>query len=150
VRRHHLYRRQAPLHGVSGATRPQIICPQHHCASIHRLIQWRVTELCGRNGVGGSKHAAGIVYSVYSDGFLTVEVQGRWHMLPARQPCTALLGRRVRKWNARNVIARSITAECDGASPNFTARSGVGVGEMPRRRVLWGFLGLAVGPVQIA
>jgi hypothetical protein len=57
------------LHGVSGATRPRIICPQRHCASIHRLIQWHITELHGRNGVGGSKDAAKIVYSVYSDDF---------------------------------------------------------------------------------
>jgi len=71
VRRHHLCRRQAPLHGASGATRPRIICPQRHCASIHRLIQWRQTEIYGGNGVGGSKEAARIVYSVYSDGFLT-------------------------------------------------------------------------------
>jgi hypothetical protein len=59
------------LQGVSGATRPQIICPPLHCAGIHLLIQWRVTELYGRNGVGGSKDAAKIVYSVYCDGFLT-------------------------------------------------------------------------------
>jgi len=83
----------------------------HYCASIHRLIQWRVTELYGRNGVGGSKDAAKIVYSVSSDSFLTrVKVQRRWHMLPARRPCKALLGHRVREWNARNVIARSIDA----------------------------------------
>ena len=71
VRRVHLCRRRAPLQGVSGATRPQIICPQRNCAGIHLLIQWRVTELYGRNGVGGSKDAAKIVYSVYCDGFLT-------------------------------------------------------------------------------
>jgi len=65
VRRHHLCRRQAPLHGVSWATRPQIICPQRHCASIQRLMQWRVTEIYGRNGVGGSKDAARIVHSVF-------------------------------------------------------------------------------------
>ena len=28
----------------------------------------------------------------------------------ARRPCTALLGQRVRKWNARNFIARPIMA----------------------------------------
>ena len=28
----------------------------------------------------------------------------------ARRPCTALLGHRVRKWNARNVIARTVTS----------------------------------------
>jgi len=68
VRQHHLCRRQAPLHGVSGATRSHILCPQRHCARIHRLIQWRVTELYGRNGVGGSEDDAKIVYS---RGFLT-------------------------------------------------------------------------------
>jgi len=67
VRQHHLCRRQAPLYGVSRATRQQIICPQRRCGSIHRLIQERV----GRNGVGGSRGAAKIVYSVYFDGFLT-------------------------------------------------------------------------------
>jgi len=62
---------KAPLHGVSGATRPHTLCPQRHCASIHRLIQWRVTEFYGRNGVGGSEDAAKIVFSVYSGGSLT-------------------------------------------------------------------------------
>ena len=47
----------------------------------------------------------------------------------ARRPCTALLGQRVRRWNARNVVARPITAYSDGASPNFTLRRGVDVGE---------------------
>jgi hypothetical protein len=28
-------------------------------------MQWRVTELYGRNGVGGGKDAAKIVYSVF-------------------------------------------------------------------------------------
>ena len=93
VRRVHLCRRQAPLHGVSGATRPQIICPQRRCASSHRLTQWRVTELYGRKGVGGSKDAAKIVYSVCCDGFLTrVKVSRRWHMLPARRPCKHFWG----------------------------------------------------------
>ena len=50
-------------------------------------------------------------------------------MLPARQHCKALLGHRVRKWNARNVIARSINAQHNGASTYFTVRNGVGVGE---------------------
>ena len=45
--------------------------PQRRCASSHRLTQWRVTELYGRKGVGGSKDAAKIVYSVCCDGFLT-------------------------------------------------------------------------------
>ena len=40
-----------------------------HCAIIYCRIQWRVTELYGRNCVGGSKDAAKIVYSVYSDVF---------------------------------------------------------------------------------
>jgi len=36
----------------------------------------------------------------------------RFHLanFGARRPCTALLGHRVRKWNARDVIARPITA----------------------------------------
>ena len=51
--------------GISRATRPSIKCPQRYCASIHRLTQWRVTDVYGRNGVGGCKDAAKIVYSVY-------------------------------------------------------------------------------------
>jgi len=47
VRRHCLCRRQAALHGASGAPRPQMECPQRRCADIHRLILWRVTELYG-------------------------------------------------------------------------------------------------------
>jgi hypothetical protein len=46
-RRHRLCRRQAPLHGASRATRPQISCPQGHHATNHRVIAWRVTELYG-------------------------------------------------------------------------------------------------------
>ena len=146
VRRVHLCRRQAPLHGVSGATRPQIICPKRHCGSIHRLIQWHVTDLYGRNGVGGSRGAAKIVYSVCFDGFLTEAVQRRRHMLPARRPCEALLGHRVCKWNARDVIARSITAKYNGASPNFTPRNGVGVGEDAAKTGLLGFPRSVCGP----
>jgi len=151
VRRHHLCRRQAPLHGVSGATRQHIICPQRHCGSIHRLIQWRVTELYGRNGVGGSRGAAKNVYSVYFNGVQTEEVQRRWHMLPTRRPCKALLGHRVRKWNGRNTSSR------DQSPPNTMARhrtlrraKASASAKMPRRRVFWGFLGLSVGPVQIS
>jgi len=40
--RHRLCRRQAALHGVSGATRPQRECPQRHRATNHCLIQCRV------------------------------------------------------------------------------------------------------------
>jgi len=40
-------RRQAPLHGASRATRPQISCPQGHHATNHRLITWRVNKLYG-------------------------------------------------------------------------------------------------------
>ena len=58
MRRDHLCRRQAPLYGVSWATRPQIKCPKRHGASIHRLIRWRVTGLYGRNGVGVGEDAA--------------------------------------------------------------------------------------------
>jgi len=47
----------------------------------------------------------------------------------ARRPCTALLRQRVRKPNARNVMAQAFAAQHNGASPNFTARNGVGVGE---------------------
>ena len=53
----------------------------------------------------------------------------------ARRPCTALLGHRVRKWNARDVIARPITTLHNGASPNFTACDGVGVGEDAVKKV---------------
>ena len=45
--RHRLCRRQAPLNGASRATRTQMICPQRHHATNHRLITWRVTELYG-------------------------------------------------------------------------------------------------------
>ena len=71
MRRHRLCRRQAALHGASGATRQQIICPQRHCGSMHRPTQGRVTELYGRNGVDGSRGITKIAYSVYFDGFLT-------------------------------------------------------------------------------
>jgi len=86
-------------------------CPQRHRATSHHLTQWRVTELYGVQWRRRGEANANIVYSMYSDGFFDrVEVQRRWHMLPARRPCNALLGHRVRKWNGRNVIARSITA----------------------------------------
>ena len=48
-------RRQAALQGASGATRPQIICPQRRCANNRRLITWRVTELYGAPGVVGGE-----------------------------------------------------------------------------------------------
>jgi hypothetical protein len=47
----------------------------------------------------------------------------------AGRPSKALLERRVRKSYVRNVVARPFTASSNGASPNFTARNGVGVGE---------------------
>jgi hypothetical protein len=59
----------------------------------------------------------------------------------ARRPYTALLGQRVRRWNARNVIARLITAYSDGASPNFTMRRGVDVGEDAAKIVCSGVSG---------
>ena len=58
MRRHHLCWRQAPFHGVSGATRPYIICPQRHRAAIHHIIPWRVTELYGAHGVEVGEDAA--------------------------------------------------------------------------------------------
>ena len=73
VRRHHLCRRQAPFHGFSGATRPQIICPQRHRATIHHIRPWRVTELYGAHGVEVGGEAAKIVPA----GSDTVEVQRR-------------------------------------------------------------------------
>jgi len=72
--RHRLCRSQAALHGASGAPRPKMECPQRHHATNHRIKTWGVTELYGRNGVGGCKHAAEIVYAVSSGGFLTVRV----------------------------------------------------------------------------
>jgi len=113
VRRHHLCRRQAPLHGVSGATRPQIICPQRHFASIHRLIQWRVTELydarwrrrrrrCREDCVSETDRLEDWKFRD-REGADTAYVG-------ARRPCTVLLGQRVRKSYARNVIARPIKA----------------------------------------
>ena len=40
-------RRQAALQGASGATRPQMKCPQRRCANNRRLMTWRVIELYG-------------------------------------------------------------------------------------------------------
>ena len=45
--RHRLCRRQAALHGASGAARSQTDCPQRHRATNHRMTTWRVTELYG-------------------------------------------------------------------------------------------------------
>jgi hypothetical protein len=53
------------------------------------------------------------------------------------RPCKAFLWRRVREWNARNVIARPIMALYNGASPNFTARTGVSVGEDAAKMEGW-------------
>jgi len=47
MRRHRLCRRQAALHGASGAPRSQMECPQRHRATNHRLMNWCVTELYG-------------------------------------------------------------------------------------------------------
>jgi len=44
---HRVCRRQAPLHGASGARRPSMECPQRHDAITQRLITWRVNELYG-------------------------------------------------------------------------------------------------------
>jgi hypothetical protein len=49
------------LHGVSGATRRQIICPQRHRATIYHIITWRVTELYGAHAVEVGEDAAKIV-----------------------------------------------------------------------------------------
>ena len=43
MRCHRLCRRQAALHSISWATRPQMECPQRHRATDRRLIIWRVT-----------------------------------------------------------------------------------------------------------
>jgi len=56
----------------------------------------------------------------------------------AGRPCKALLERRVRKSYVRDVVARTFTASANGASPNFTARSGVGVGEDAAKMVYSG------------
>jgi len=145
--RHHLCRRQAPLHGVSRATRPQIICPQRHCASIHRLIQWRVTELYGRNGVGGSKDAERMVYSVSSDGFLT-ERKCRDAGI-----CCQPGGLARRLWGAASANVMPATSSRDQSPPNTmachrTLRRAVASAsaKMPRRRVFWGFLWSVCGP----
>jgi hypothetical protein len=153
VRRVHLCRRQAPLQGVSGATRPQIICPQRHCASSHRLIQWRVTELYGRNGVGGSKDAAKIVYSVYEycDGFLT-----EWKCRDAGICCQpGGLARRF--WGTASANGMPATSSRDQSPPNTMARhralrraTASASAKMQRRRVFLGFPCLSVGPVQIS
>jgi len=45
VRVHRLCRRPAALHGASGATRPQMECPQRRRTTNHRIFRWRVTEL---------------------------------------------------------------------------------------------------------
>jgi hypothetical protein len=106
-------RRQAALHGVSAATRLQTKCPQPHCASIHRLIQWRATERFGAQRRRRRQRCfEDCIYG--SDrledwDFRDCECAETAHV-GARRPCTALLGHRVRKWNARNLIARPITA----------------------------------------
>ena len=58
----------------------------------------------------------------------------------ARRPCTALLRQRVRKPNACNVMAQAFAAQHNGASPNFTSRSGVGVGEDAAKIVFLGVM----------
>jgi len=80
-------------------------------AALYRHRRCREGDvLQGHSTVLGSQHA----YTIYVD---------------ARRPCTAHLGRRARKWHVRNFIAQSFTAQQHGASPNFTARNGLGVGE---------------------
>jgi hypothetical protein len=107
-----LCRRQAALHGASGVTHPQTKCPQRHRATKQCLIQWRVTELygarwrrrrrrCREDRVPGSDR-------LEDWKFRDCECADTAYV-GARRPCTALLGHRVRKWNARDVIARPIT-----------------------------------------
>jgi len=108
--RHRLCRRQAALHGASGAPRPQRKCPQRHHATNHRLITWRVTELFG---VQRRRHRRrcreDCVFWLTEWKFRDTEYADITYV-GARRPCTAFLGRRVRKPNARNVIAQAFIA----------------------------------------
>jgi len=63
-----------------------------------------------RNGVGVGEDAAKNVSS-WADGEEVQRLRIRRHTyVGARRPCTAFLGRRVRKWNARNAIAQAFIA----------------------------------------
>jgi hypothetical protein len=83
-----------------------------------------------RSGVGVGEDAAKIVYSgrLTDRQFRDAEYADTAYV-GAGRPCKALLERRVRKSYVRNVVARTFTASSNGASPIFTARNGVGVGE---------------------
>jgi len=123
VRRNCLCRRQAALHGASGAPRPQVACPQRHCATNHCLMTWRLTEIYGKPWRRRRRRCR-------EDFILSGLHRGKTGRseLPAyvgaRRPCTALLGQRVRKWNAHNVVAQTFAAYQCVASQNFTARNG--------------------------
>ena len=103
--------RQAALHGASGAPPPRTECPQSHRATNHCRIQWRVTEIygaqwrrrrrrCREDCVHGSERLEDWKFRDCECADTAYAGAGR--------PCTALLGHRVRKWNARNIIAPPI------------------------------------------
>jgi hypothetical protein len=117
------------LHGVSGATRPQIICLQRRCASNYRLIQWFVTELYGRNGVSGT------------DAGICCQPGGLARRFWGTASANGMPKTSSRDQSPRNSMTRHRTLRHATASASA---------KMPRRRVFWGFLGLSVGPVQIS
>ena len=61
-----------------------------------------------RNGVGVGEDAVKIVSSGVTDWKFRDAECADTAYVGTRRPCTALMGRCVRKWNARNVIAQTI------------------------------------------
>ena len=70
MRRHRLCRRQAVLHGASGAPRPHTELPERHSATNYHLTQWRVTELYGAMAAALAKMPQRLVFW----GFLVLSV----------------------------------------------------------------------------
>jgi hypothetical protein len=110
TRSHHLCRRQAALHGASGAPRSSMECSQRHCAIHHRLITWRVTELYGVQRRRRRRRCTEECVCWADREEVQRRRMRRHHLVGARRLCTALLGHRVRKWNARDIITQPITA----------------------------------------
>jgi len=147
MRRHRIRRRQAALHGASGAPRPQMECPQQHRATNHCLIQWRITELYSAQWCRRRRRCReDCVFCVLWGFSYRVEVQQRQH-------CCQPGGLARRFWGKASAHDVPATSLRNDAPPNHMARHRTlrramasASPKMPRRRVFLGFLGLSVGP----
>ena len=112
-----LRRRQAPLHGASGAARPSMDCPQRHRANTQRLIFGASPNFTACDAVGVGEDAVKIVYS---GGYDRLEVQKR--RTTPTPPMSAPGGLARRFWSDASANHMSVTSLREHSLPNIMAR----------------------------